>query len=368
LAQTVPFFTLTRQYASIKKDMDDAIHDVLERGIFILGENVAEFEMDFSKYVGAKHGVGCGNGTDAIRLALMAAGVGPGDEVIAPSFTATPTVLSVSSLGARPVFVDVDPDSYCIDPDLIENKVGKKTKAIIPVHLYGQPADMDPIMDIAGKHDIKVIEDCAQAHGAKYKGKMVGSIGDIACFSFYPTKNLGAYGDGGMVTTSDDALAEKVRLLGNMGQKGSVYHSLIVGFNSRLDELQAAILGVKLRHLDSWVDQRRMNAKIYDSLLSGAVVTPAEMGYARHSYHLYVIRTKDRDGLVEHLGKAGIGCKIHYPLNVHLQQAYSGIGCGSMPISEQYQSQILSLPMFPELAKDEIKQVSEAIAGFCGKK
>jgi len=361
----IPYFTLSRQYQSIKKEIQDAINQVLDGGYFILGKQVETFEKNFAKYIGVKYAIGVGNGTEAITLAMIAAGIKPGDEVIAPSFTASPSILALSHIGAKPVFVDIDSESYCIDPSLIEKSVTDKTKAILPVHLYGHPADMGSIMEIAEKHGIKVIEDAAQAHGAEYNGQKIGSFGDMACFSFYPTKNLGAFGDGGMLVTDNDEYAETLRMLRHLGQKEEVYHSLIIGYNSRLDELQAAILAVKLNYLDKWNEERRKNAELYNKLLGDVVVTPIEKKYAKHIYHLYVIRTNKRNELMDFLAKNGVGTKIHYPYSVHRQKAYSDFKpLTDLSISEKYTDEIVSLPMFPELREEEIEKVSELIKKF----
>lgn len=359
----VPYFDLTRQYKKIEKEINIAVNNVFESGNFILGEQVELFEKRFAKYIGVKHAVGVGNGTDAITLSLVACGIKNGAEVIVPSFTASPTVLAISDAGADPVFVDIEPDTYCINPSLIERQITKRTKAIIPVHLYGHPADMKPIMEIAEKHGINIIEDACQAHGAQYKGKKTGSLGLAGCFSFYPTKNLGCFGDGGMVVTKDGELAEKIMMLRYMGQKGKVYNSLIKGYNSRLDELQAAILNVKLRHLDKWNEKRRRNAKIYTKILNGIVVTPVERDYAKHIFHLYVIRTQRRDWLRDVLVKNSIATSIHYPIPVHAQKAYSEHRQNkiALPLTERYADEIISLPMFPEIRRDEIEKVAEGI-------
>jgi len=359
----IPCFDLSRQYRKIKKEIDKAMRDVFETSNFILGKEVELFEKKFANYVGTKHAIGVGNGTDALTLSLVACGIKGGDEVIVPSFTASPTVLAVSDAGANPVFVDIEPETYCMDPSLIKKQITKKTKAIIPVHLYGHPADMKPIMEIAVKYGIDVIEDACQAHGSEYRGRKAGSLGRVGCFSFYPTKNLGCFGDGGMVVTRDDELAERVRMLRCMGQKGRVYHSLIKGYNSRLDELQAAVLNVKLKYVDAWNAARRKNAKTYGKLLGETVVTPSEGKYAKHIYHLYVIRTQRRDWLRDVLARNSITTSIHYPIPVHLQKAYLGCckGRGSLPITEKYADKIITLPMFPEMKTDEIERVAGII-------
>ncbi|MBI2907686.1 MAG: DegT/DnrJ/EryC1/StrS family aminotransferase [Chloroflexi bacterium] len=357
---------LSAQYRALRQEIQEAVNRVLDRGWFILGDNVRAFEEEFSGYVGASHGVGVGSGTEALHLALVACGVQPGDEVITVPNTAVPTVSAISFARATPVFVDIDPQSYNMDPALLEGAITPKTRAVIPVHLFGQAADMDPILAIARQHDVKVVEDCAQAHGALYRGKKVGPFGDVGCFSFYPSKNLGAYGDGGMIVTNDAATAEKCRLLRNYGEKRR-YHHAIVGFNSRLDEIQAAVLRVKLKRLDEWNAARRERAGVYDRLLgnSGAE-TPREMAYGRHVFHLYVVRSSQRDELQSFLASHGVGTLIHYPIPVHLQEAYLDLGIkpGSFPVAERYASEILSLPLYPELSAASVERVAALVKEF----
>lgn len=355
----IPFTDLSGQYHSIKDEVDNAIKEVLDSGWYILGKKVEQFEKNFANYCQARYGIGVANGTDAIHLALLACGIGKGDEVITVSNTATPTVLAITYTGARPAFVDIDPESYTIDVNKIEENITKKTKAILPVHLYGQPADMDPILELSQKYDLKVIEDACQAHGAEYKGKKVGAIGDIGCFSFYPTKNLGGYGDGGMVVTNNEELDDKLRMLRNYGMKKQ-YHSLIKGFNSRLDELQAAVLDVKLKKLEEWNEKRYKNAKIYDELLVN-VVKPVEKEYAKHIYHLYVIRCDNRDIIQHKLAEAGVNALIHYPVPVHKQEAFGEFKNISPPFTDKYSSEILSLPMHPDLKEEQIRYVSDLV-------
>lgn len=362
----IPFVDLKAQYRSIEQEINAAISAVLNRGWFILGEEVKVFEEEFANYCGARFGVGVGSGTEALHLALLACGIKPGDEVITVPNTAMPTISAISFANAVPVFVDIDPDSYNMDVSKIEEKITSKTKVILPVHLFGQAADMDPILDIAERHDLKVVEDACQAHGAEYKGKRVGAIGDAGCLSFYPTKNLGAYGDGGMVVTNDEQIAERVQLFRNYGQKKRYYHS-IKGFNSRLDEVQAAILRVKLKKLDAWNKARRERAELYGELLTGNdIITPAEMSYGKHVYQLYVIRSKHRDKLQEFLKSKEVNTLIHYPIPVHLQEAYRdlGVGGGSFPKAERYASEILSLPMYPELTDEQIGIICDLIKRF----
>jgi len=362
----IPFGNLALQYDGLREQIDRAVAGVLDRGWFILGESVANFEEAFAAYCGAKSAIGVGSGTAALHLALAACGVRPGDEVITVPNTAVPTICAIYMAGAKPVFVDVDEQTYCMDPDKLEPAITPRTKAILPVHLYGQMADMDPILRIAREHGLKVVEDACQAHGSEYKGRKAGTIGDAGCFSFYPSKNLGAYGDGGMVVTNDEEVAETVWLLRNYGQRKRYYHS-IKGFNSRLDELQAAILGVKLPMLDDWNDDRRCRASLYTELLAGSgVVVPAEATYGKHVYHLYVVRSGRRDALREHLTSRGIQAQIHYPVPVHLQEAYGdlGLGRGAFPVVESCAEQIVSLPIYPELSLQQVERVAEAVRSF----
>ncbi|MGB3905135.1 MAG: DegT/DnrJ/EryC1/StrS family aminotransferase, partial [Anaerolineae bacterium] len=317
-------------------------------------------------YVGAAYGIGVGSGTEALHLALLACGVGPGDEVITVSHTAVATVAAIELAGARPVFVDIDPLTYTMDPAQLEHKISSATKVLLPVHLYGQVADMDPVLAMASQRGLKVVEDAAQAHGAEYKGRKAGSLGDLACFSFYPTKNLGAYGDGGMIVTSDAALAERLALLRQYGW-AQRYVSSIKGLNSRLDELQAAILRVKLRWLDEWNATRRKHAALYDRRLSDkGVTTPVEGEYGKHCYHLYVIKSEQRDELQRFLRERGVAALVHYPIPVHLQEAYRDLGIreGGLPVTEQIARVVLSLPVAAELDEDQIETVCGLVAEF----
>jgi len=363
----VPFVDLKREYGEIGEEITRAIQRVLKSGWFILGEEVERFEDEFSNYIGAKYAIGVNSGSDALLLALQALGIGKGDEVITVSHTFISTVDAIVRNGAKPVFVDITPDTYCIDVTKIEERITKRTKAIIPVHLYGHPADMQPIVEIAKKYKLSVIGDACQAHGAEYKGKKAGSIGDIGCFSFYPVKNLGAYGDGGMAVTDNKELATKLKILRNYGQARKYYHDFI-GVNSRLDEMQAAILRVKLKQLDDWNSRRRKFAQIYDKLLKDAdVVIPVEKGYAKHVYHLYVIRHKNRDRLQQRLLAKEIQTQIHYPIPVHKQKAYLELGhAAKLPITERICNEILSLPMHPFLREDEIQAVVDGVKNALG--
>jgi dTDP-4-amino-4,6-dideoxygalactose transaminase len=362
----IPFSDLKQQYLSIKDEIDACIQRVLASGWFILGQEVLAFEEEFAAYLGTSYAVGVGSGTEALHLALLACGAGPGDEVITVSHTAVATVAAIELTGARPVFVDIDPRSYTMDVSQLEGKIGPATKVILPVHLYGQTADMEPILDLARRRGVKVVEDAAQAHGAEYRGRKAGSMGDAGCFSFYPTKNLGALGDGGLVATSDQSTAERLRLLRQYGWKDR-YISSIRGLNSRLDELQAAILRVKLGKLDEWNDVRRKHAAQYDELLQGsAVTTPVQMEYGKHCYHIYAIRSLFRDELREFLRERGVGALVHYPVPVHLQDAYRDLGLveGALPVTEQVAAEVLTLPVAPEVTEDQIRQVCDLILEF----
>ena len=362
----VPFLDLKTQCQNIRPEIDEAIARVLDDCQFVLGSEVAAFEKEFATYCGAAECIALNSGTSALHLALLAAGVGPGDEVITVAFTFVASVAAVLYAGARPVVVDIDPRSLTIDPAAIEAVITPRTKAILPVHLYGQPAEMDPIMEVARRHGLFVIEDAAQAHGAKYKGRPVGSIGDIACFSFYPTKNLGTYGEGGAVTTSSVEYARMIRMLRDWGQEQK-YHHLLRGFNYRMEGLQGAILRVKLRHLDQWTELRRAAASKYNQLLADCgVELPREMPWARHVYHLYTLRTKDRDALQAALQTEGIQTAVHYPLPVHLQPAYADLGYsgGAFPQSEKAAEEVLSLPLYPEITDTQIQKVAQTLTSL----
>ena len=359
----VPYLDLKAQYQSIKPEIDEAIARVLDSCQFVLGSEVAEFEKEFAGYCGAAECIALNSGTSALHLALLAAGVRAGDEVITVPFTFVASVAAVIYAGARPVLVDIDPRSFTLDPAAIEAAITPRTKAILPVHLYGQPADMDPIMEIARRHDLVVIEDAAQAHGAKYKGRPVGSIGDMACFSFYPGKNLGAYGEGGAVTTSNTEYAHTIRMLRDWGQDRK-YHHLLQGFNYRMEGFQGAILRVKLRHLEKWTEARRRIVSKYNNLLAGSgVEIPTEMPWARHVYHAYTLRSDDRDGLKNSLDAEGIQTGIHYPVPVHLQPAYADLGYrpGAFPQSEKAATEVLSLPLYPEITDPQLEAVTRGV-------
>jgi dTDP-4-amino-4,6-dideoxygalactose transaminase len=359
----VPFIDLKAQYHAIQKDVDEAVLRVLGSGQFALGSEVAAFEEAFAAYCGARQGVALNSGTSALHLALLAAGVGPGDEVITVPFTFVATVAAIRYCGARAVFVDVDPQSYTLDAGQLESAITEWTKAVIPVHLYGQPADMDPILAVARRHGLMVIEDAAQAHGAEYKGRRAGGLGDLGCFSFYPTKNLGAYGEGGMVVTSNPDYARTIRMLRDWGQERK-YHHVLRGFNYRMESLQGAVLRVKLRYLEAWTEARRAHAALYDRLLAGsAAKTPAVMPYSRHVYHVYTVRVPRRDQVQQALEAQGIRTGIHYPVPVHLQEPYADprYTRGDFPQSEQAAAEVLSLPMFPELTDAQIEEVSTAL-------
>ena len=366
----IPASNPLASYRTRKEAIDKAVLKVLEDGWYILGKEVAAFESEFAAYVGCTHGIGVGSGTEAIHMALKACGIGSGDEVITVSHTAVATVAAIEAAGAVPVLVDIEPDYFTMNPHKLESAISPRTKAVIPVHLYGQPADLTAILNIARPRGLRVIEDCAQAHGATYMDRPVGAWGDMACFSFYPTKNLGAYGDGGMVTTNDPALAGRCRLLREYGW-AERYISAIAGGNSRLDELQAAILRVKLTDLGVDNTRRGVIAEIYNRLLNDTDLTlPKRHPQGSHVFHLYVVRSRRRDALQTFLKKRGVGALIHYPVPVHLQPAYRGrIRCGdSMEETKKAACEILSLPIYPELTETEIHTIAAAIREFLEKK
>ena len=367
----VPFIDLGTQYRQISKSALVRIDKLCNQGNYILGKELEKFEKEFADYCHTKYAIGLNSGTDALFLSLLSLGIGKNDEVILPAFTFIATALAVSHTQARPVFVDIDEDTYNIDVGQLVRAITRRTRAVIPVHLFGQPAEMDSILKIADKFGIKVIEDAAQAHGAEYKHrgvfKKVGSIGDVGCFSFYPTKNLGAWGDGGMVVTNDKKVTKRLRMLRDSGRASHNLHA-IKGYNSRLDTLQAAILRLKLRHLDKWNQMRRRNAKIYTDLLKYCphVICPWQAPYARHVYHIYHLQMRQRDEIRAYLRKKGIATLVHYPLPIHLQQAYKDLGYkrGDFPVAERIARRIMSLPMHPFLSRREIKYVAEQILRF----
>jgi dTDP-4-amino-4,6-dideoxygalactose transaminase len=359
----IPFVDLKAQYRSIKPEIDAAVARVLDSAQFVLGDEVAAFEREFAAFCGAAYAVAVNSGTSALQLALLAAGVGPGDDVITVPFTFVASVAAIEYTGARPIFVDIDERSFTMDADRIEAVVTPRTRAIVPVHLYGQAADMDPIRAVAARHRLVVIEDAAQAHGARYNDRPAGSLGDLACFSFYPSKNLGAYGEGGMVVTGRAEHATRVRMLRDWGQETKYRHT-IRGFNARMDGLQGAILRVKLRHLPAWTASRREHAARYHALLAGTGLTrPIAMPYAEHAYHLYTVRLRERDALAAALAAEGIHTGLHYPIPVHLQPAYADLGyaAGAFPVAERAANEVLSLPMFPELTAEQIATVAAAV-------
>lgn len=355
---------LKNQYLKIKDEVDIAVHEVLDSCQFILGKVVHEFESQAAEYLDCKYAIGCASGTDALQIALMAIGVKPGDEIITTPFTFVATTETIALLGAVPVYVDINEKTYNIDVSKIESKITSKTKAIIPVHLYGQPADMETIMDIANKHNIKVIEDAAQAFGAEYKGKKVAGLGDIGAISFFPSKNLGAFGDAGMVTTNDEVLAQRIKMISVHGSRKKYYHE-IAGINSRLDSIQAAVLKVKLKYINEYHNARMTTAAKYNRLLSGVIEPPYVMSDVKHIYHQYSIRVSDRDGLHDYLSENGIPSMIYYPVPLHLQQAYRyNYKEGDFPVSEAITRDIISLPMHTELTDDQIKYITSKILNF----
>jgi dTDP-4-amino-4,6-dideoxygalactose transaminase len=371
--RSIPHYLTKPQYLALKPELDAAIRGVLDDSFFILGKRLADFEREFATYLGVRHVVGVGSGTEAIHLALRALGIGAGDDVLTVSHTAVATTVAISAAGARPVFVDVDPETFTLDPARLEASLTERTRAIVPVHLYGHPAHMEPIRELAERRGLMVVEDAAQAHGAEYRGRKCGTLGQAAAFSFYPTKNLGAYGDAGAVATDDPDLAQRLVMLRNYGwdpDPARRYYSLTKGVNSRLDELQAAVLSVKLRHLDAGNERRRELAGLYGELLGGipGLTVPDEQPWGRHVYHLYVIRAPRRDALHAHLRARGVGAQIHYPEPVHRQQAYAdlGYGAGSLPETERACTEILSLPLYPELAEEDVRYVAQAVRSFYG--
>ena len=366
----VPFLDLWLQHLPLMSELNLAIQDVIQSSAFAGGQFVTAFEEDFAAYCDAPHALGVGSGTEALWLSLVACGVGPGDEVITVPSTFMATAEAITQCGARPVFVDIDPNTYTLNPEALKEALTRNTKAIIPVHLFGQPADMDPILKFANQQGLYVIEDACQAHGAEYKGKRVGSIGDTGCFSFYPGKNLGAFGEAGAIVTSNTELREKIRILRDHGQVRKYFHS-VIGWNCRMDGIQAAVLRVKLQQLEAANRRRREHADHYDAGLHGldGIITPVRTSWGHHVYHVYAIRVINRDEAVKSLADQGIGTGIHYPVPVHLQGAYQGLGYhrGAFPIAEHCATEFLSLPMYPELTHSQVEQViegvKEAVAG-----
>lgn len=362
----VPFVDLQTQYRQLRDEVLLAVDKVFSQSAFILGDEVTQFEREFAAFCGSRESVGVATGCDALLWALKACGVGPGDEVITAGNSYIATALAITAAGARPILVDCCPDSYEIDVEAVRAAITPRTKAIIPVHLYGQAADMEPLMALAKAKGMMVIEDAAQAHGATYRGKACGTFGQVGCFSFYPGKNLGAYGDGGAVTTDDPALAQQIRMLRNYGQSKKYYHD-VAGWNSRLDTVQAAILRIKLRHLAAWNDARRQHADAYRKQLQGLpLVLPREMPGNKHIYHLYVVQIDRREEVMKYLSSRGVQCGIHYPVPIHLQAAYASLGyqAGSLPVTERIAPRLVSLPMFPELTPDQITFTCEQIRSF----
>ncbi|RMF64825.1 MAG: DegT/DnrJ/EryC1/StrS family aminotransferase [Calditrichaeota bacterium] len=368
---TIPQADLRKQYETIKEEIDDAISRVVDQTRFVRGPFCAEFEQAFARFCETGYAVGVANGTDALMLALRAVGVGPGDEVITVPFTFTATAEAIHWVGAKIVFVDICAENYTMDVAQVEARITERTRAILPVHLYGHPADLDPLLALAKKYDLKIIEDAAQAHGARYKGRRVGSLGHAGCFSFYPGKNLGAYGDAGGVTTDDARVAENVRKLGDHGSSKKYVNDML-GFNSRLDGLQAAVLQVKLGHLEAWNARRREITAYYNEALADIedIEPPGESDWAESVYHLYVIQVPDRDAVRQKLNDAGIGAAVHYPRPLHLQPAYAflGLGEGSFPVAERAAERVLSLPNFPEMTEAQLAYVVEHVRAIFGKR
>jgi len=360
----VPFLDLKAQYVSIREEIASGLQQVLDNTAFAGGPFVTRFEKEFASFCQTDFAIGLGSGTDALWAAILGLGIGQGDEVITTPNTFIATAEAISFSGAQPVFVGIDEKTYNMNPELLEDAITPRTKAIMPVHLYGQTADMDPILKIAKKHDLFVIEDACQAHGAEYKSRPAGSIGDAGCFSFYPGKNLGAYGEAGVVVTNNAQLNEKIQMFRDHGQAKKYYHSMI-GWNARMDGFQGAVLSVKLKYLNQWNESRRKNARLYNELLANidGVILPTEADYAKHIYHLYVIRTQNRDAFMAALAENEVFCGIHYPVPLHLQEAYSSLGYkkGDFPVAEKCCEQLVSLPMFPELTPEQIGYVVEKV-------
>jgi dTDP-4-amino-4,6-dideoxygalactose transaminase len=362
----IQLVNLKTQYQSIKEEVLAEMGKALDGMQLFLGKNVQALETDFATYCDTEFAIGVGSGTDALHIAIRACGIGSGDEVITVPHTFIATVEAIIMAGAKPVFVDIDPVTYNIDVSQIESKINSRTKAILPVHLYGHPADMEPIWKLAKAYKLKVIEDACQSHGAEYKGRRTGSLGDVGCFSYYFTKNLGAYGEGGIITTSDPEIAKRCRMLRDHGQSAKYYHALM-GVNGRLDEIQAAVLKVKLPHLDEWNEKRRSIAEAYNAGLPPQLVKPVELPWAKHVYYVYVVRTPERDQFREWLESKGVGTGIHFPIPVHLQEAWRQYGGEeySLPVVEKIAGEIVSLPMYPELSEEEVDYISECTREYC---
>ncbi len=364
--QAVPYLDLAAQMRPLRKEIDAVIARTLDNCSFCLGPDVAQFEKDFAAYCGAKEAVAMNSGTSALHIAMRLLDIGPGDEVITTPCTFVATSWAISYVGARPVYVDIEDATFNLDPSRVERAITPRTKAILPVHLYGHPFDIDPFLEISRKHRIPLVEDAAQAHGATYKGKMIGAFGVMSCFSFYPGKNLGAYGEGGALVTNDAALAARARALREHGSTTRYYHDE-VGYNYRMEGIQGAVLGVKLKHLPAWTNERRRVAKRYSELLANTPLQlPAQADYAQSAWHLYVVRHPERDALKKHLESKKIGCALHYPLSLHLQKAYADLGhkAGDFPIAEKAARECLSLPIYPELSDEQIQRVAGAIREF----
>lgn len=365
----VPFLDLKSHHAPHREEFHRAIQEVIDSSAFAGGTFVSNFESEFAKYCGCRHAIGVASGTDALWLVLLASGIGPGDEVITVPSSFMATAEAITHAGATPVFVDVEEDTQTMDVTLLESAITPRTKAVIPVHLYGQPADMDPILEIARRHHLLVVEDACQAHGAEYKGKKVGTLGDAGCFSFYPGKNLGAFGEAGAVTTNDSQLDAKIRMLRDHGQ-AKKYHHAMIGWNSRMDGIQAAVLGIKLRNLDRANDLRRSHARFYDLGFQGiqSILKPSVAAYSHHVYHIFAIRVQERDRIMQFLTDKGIGCGVHYPIPIHLQEAYQALGYheGSFPRAERAATETLSLPMYPELTADQLAFVVKNVIASVG--
>ncbi len=362
----IPMVDLKGQYETLREEIEKGFRETLESTRFILGPNGQALEREIADYCGVKHALGLSSGTDALHLALRAAGIGAGDEVITTSFTFIATAEAIAYVGARPVFVDIDPRTMNLDPALVEAAVTERTRAVLPVHLFGRPADLDPILEVCNRFGLKLIEDCAQAFGAEYRGKKVGTIGDFGCFSFFPSKNLGCYGDGGMVVTNDDDLAEQVRILRNHGSREQYHHS-VIGYNSRLDDLQAVVLRVKLRRIDQYNDARRRNAELYLRNLEAAdILLPDENAWARHVYHQYTIRTTARDSLKEALSREGIASAVYYPIPLHRQEVFREFRSFHLPETEKAAESVLSLPMYPEMTGEQVGRVCSVLLNALG--